>query len=154
MGKQPINTYKNNALLIRGIAAIFWLGFFMAISFMEAPLKFSAPGVTLAQGLQIGRIVFGVLNHLEWVFFIVILATCLIYKPGHFETLLIVCLDVILILETFWLLPALDTKATAIIGGKIVADHGLHWCYIILELIKAPVLSLIGIKSLRKLASH
>jgi hypothetical protein len=64
---------------------------------------------------------------------------------------LIVCVDVVLILETFWLLPALDLRAVSIINGKTVTGHGLHWCYIIMEFIKAPVLLLIGIKSLKKL---
>jgi hypothetical protein len=32
-----------------------WLGMVLAISFLEAPLKFRAPGVTLPIGLAIGR---------------------------------------------------------------------------------------------------
>ena len=44
-------------------AAIFvWLGMVLAISFLEAPLKFRAPGVTLQLGLGIGRLVFRALN--------------------------------------------------------------------------------------------
>jgi hypothetical protein len=35
-----------------------WLGMVLAISFLEAPLKFRAPGITLALGLGIGRLVF------------------------------------------------------------------------------------------------
>lgn len=34
-----------------------WLGMVLAISFLEAPLKFRAPGVTIPLGLGIGRIV-------------------------------------------------------------------------------------------------
>ncbi len=39
-----------------------WLGMVLAISFLEAPLKFRAPGVTLPIGLGIGRLVFLALN--------------------------------------------------------------------------------------------
>ena len=39
-----------------------WLGMVLAISFLEAPLKFRAPGVTLPIGLGIGRLVFPALN--------------------------------------------------------------------------------------------
>jgi hypothetical protein len=39
-----------------------WLGMVLAISFLEAPLKFRAPGVTLPVGLGIGRLVFRALN--------------------------------------------------------------------------------------------
>jgi len=48
-------------------AAFVWLGMVVAISFVEAPLKFRAPGVTLpiGLGLGIGRLVSRALNGLE-----------------------------------------------------------------------------------------
>jgi len=46
-------------------AAFVWLGMVVAISFVEAPLKFRAPGVTLPIGLGIGRLVSRALNGLE-----------------------------------------------------------------------------------------
>jgi len=42
-----------------------WLGMVAAISFIEAPLKFRAPGVSLQIGLGIGRLVFRALNTVE-----------------------------------------------------------------------------------------
>jgi hypothetical protein len=42
-----------------------WLGMVLAISFLEAPLKFRAPGLQLTVGLSIGRIVFRALNVVE-----------------------------------------------------------------------------------------
>jgi len=39
-----------------------WIGFIGAISFMEAWLKFQAPGVTTELGLSIGQLVFKALN--------------------------------------------------------------------------------------------
>ncbi|WP_407690773.1 hypothetical protein [Saccharothrix syringae] len=50
--------------VLAGIACL-WLGMAPAISFPEAPLKFRAPGVTVAIGLGIGRIVFRALNVVE-----------------------------------------------------------------------------------------
>ncbi len=44
-----------------------WLGMVLAISFLEAPLKFRAPNVTLQIGLGIGRLVFRMLNSVEVV---------------------------------------------------------------------------------------
>lgn len=49
-----------------------WLGMVLAISLLEAPLKFRAPGVTLRIGLGIGQLVFRALNACEYVFAIVI----------------------------------------------------------------------------------
>ena len=51
-----------------------WLGMVLAISFLEAPLKFRAPNVTLQIGLGIGRLVFRALNTVEVGFALVIVA--------------------------------------------------------------------------------
>jgi len=55
------------------LASLFlWVGFVGAISFLESWLKFQAPGITIPLGLGIGRLVFGALNKVEWVFAILI----------------------------------------------------------------------------------
>ena len=55
-----------NGYLAVAVAAVFvWLGMVLAISFLEAPLKFRAPGITIQLGLGIGRLVFRALNICE-----------------------------------------------------------------------------------------
>ena len=142
---------RQNVLTIRSITAIFWLGFFMAISFMEAPLKFTAPGISMAQGLQIGRIVFKSLNICEWAFLVIILLTCLMKKTSRYGFYLIAAISIILVLETAWLLPVLDAHAAMVIGGQQPPDHMEHWAYVVLEIIKVPVLLLIGLESIKVL---
>lgn len=44
---------------------VLWFGMVAAISFLEAPLKFQAPGITIPLGLGIGRLVFAALNVAE-----------------------------------------------------------------------------------------
>ena len=139
---------KQQMPVIRGIAGIFWLGFFMAISFMEAPLKFTAPGITVAQGVQIGRIVFGVLNKCEWGFLLIVLSTCLYNRPGALVMFCVFVACIILLAETFWLLPVLDARATQYIAGHQQQDTDMHWWYIILEILKAPTLFIIGWKEI------
>jgi len=57
-------------------AAVFtWLGMVVAISFLEAPLKFRAPGVTVRIGLGIGRLVFRGLNIAEAILAAVLLVS-------------------------------------------------------------------------------
>ena len=64
------------------VAAVFvWLGMLLAISFLEAPLKFRAPGVTLQIGLGIGRLVFRALNACELALAAAVLATFAIAAP-------------------------------------------------------------------------
>ena len=145
---------KENVLAIRSITAIFWLGFFMAISFMEAPLKFTASGISMADGLQIGRILFKALNICEWVFLAIILFTCLLKKASRYGFCLVIAISIILVLETAWLLPILDEHATMVIKNQQPPGHLEHWAYIILEVIKIPVLLLIGLESGKALRDH
>ena len=67
-----------------GIISVFiWVGMIIAISFMEAWLKFRAPGVTLPIGLGIGRLVFGALNRVEWILAVVVTAGMLFGKKKY-----------------------------------------------------------------------
>lgn len=126
------------------VATLLWIGFVSAISFMEAWLKFQAPNVTLTIGLGIGRLVFGMLNKVEWVLALVALVSILLGKKprlaGSDSWLLIAIL--ILATQTIWLLPALDTRAELLIAGKKVPASNLHFYYVGLEVIKVIFLSL------------
>lgn len=140
---------KQTILSIRSKTAIFWLGFFMAISFMEAPLKFTAPNLGLAEGLRIGKIIFGCLNKCEWVFLVIIITTCVFQPASKKGFYLIAIISAILIMETAWLLPKLDANANKIIQGLPSGDYVSHWLYVLCEIIKIPVLLLIGWESSR-----
>lgn len=131
---------------VRRKTAIFWLGFFMAISFMEAPLKFSAPNLSLAEGLQIGKIIFSALNKCEWAFLLIIIITCLFKNISKREFYLIAIISTVLILETAWLLPILDAGAERVIKGQPAGVPLIHWFYIFLEITKIPLLLLIGLE--------
>jgi len=133
---------------LRSFTAIFWLGFFMAISFMEAPLKFTVPGISMAQGVMIGRVIFSALNKIEWLFFIVILAACFFSRPTFLLTVLIGIAGFILLLETSWVLPLLDINAKKLIAGQKTSGNTMHYIYGFLEILKIPVLILIGLQDL------
>jgi uncharacterized membrane protein (DUF485 family) len=55
------------------ICTFLWIGFVCAISFMEAWLKFRAPGISVPLGLGIGRLVFNALNKVELVFALIVI---------------------------------------------------------------------------------
>ena len=57
-------------IIIKVFFPLVWTGMIAGISFLETPLKFRAPGVTLPLGLGIGQLVFRALNKTEWAFFI------------------------------------------------------------------------------------
>ncbi len=123
-----------------------WIGFVCAISFMEAWLKFQAPGVTLPIGLGIGRLVFNALNQIEWVFAIVIVLNFVfrrIRKENNKMVFLVIPL-MILTIQTMELLPILDARAVQVIAGKYTEPSYTHTAYIILEIIKVLSLLIFG----------
>lgn len=125
-----------------------WLGLTLGLSFIEAPIKFQAPGVTLPIGLGIGRLVFGVLCKIELALALLVTA-CLIlteqwksYWP-YFIAIIIVLLD------NLFLLPLLDARAQIIINGDTPPESSLHGIYIGLEVVKLVSLLWMGIKLLK-----
>jgi len=134
------------------IATIFiWAGFVGAISFMESWLKFQAPGITLSLGLGIGKLVFGALNIMEWIFVLLILVEVLIKKRPLFHkgNILFFLVLAIVVLETFWLLPALDHRAELVIVGQKLSESYLHFYYVGFEIIKLVCLLFFGRKLLK-----
>lgn len=122
-----------------GFAAIFfWLGMVGAISFMEAWLKFTAPGITLPLGLGIGRLVFHALNRVELILGIILLTSFFYLKqPLLRKANLFLLLPILILLtQTFWLLPALDMRAEMHIQGQNVPPSNLHFLYIVFEVLK------------------
>jgi hypothetical protein len=108
----------------------------IGISFLEAPVKFTAPSLTLQVGLDVGRHVFGAFNKVEIVFsvlcFVILIAGKLPLKliiAGGAA----VCM---LLLETFWLLPVLDERALKIIAGETPEGPSSHMWYIVFDLVK------------------
>ncbi|MBU3660869.1 MAG: hypothetical protein FGM14_13415 [Flavobacteriales bacterium] len=135
----------NLALTI--IATFLWIGFVGAISFMEAWLKFRAPGVTLPIGLGIGRLVFKALNKVEIVFAFSI-SICILSTESTFVTIEKIIFFIpllILLIQTFWVLPKLDKRAELHIQNQIVPPSKLHFLYVGMELVKIVCLITFGI---------
>ncbi len=129
------------------LAAVFiWIGFVCAISFLEAWLKFRAPGITVPLGLGIGRLVFNALNKVEWVLAIIMIVNIFMSKGWTFTStdLIYFVPLVIVMLQSFWLLPALDIRAELHIQGQHVPSSLLHIYFIIAEVVKVAILFILG----------
>ena len=133
------------------ICTFLWIGFVTGISFLEAPLKFQAPHITLALGLGIGRLVFAALNKVEWVLALAI-AFSLFRQPSGWggKNLLFVVPLLVLLVQTVWLLPALDARAELYIQGVSVPHSYLHVYYVLAEVIKIGCLLTFGLKLFHK----
>lgn len=139
-------TRDMNTVNILSVAIPFiWAGLVAAISFIEASVKFRAPGVTLPIGLSIGKRVFSALNKTEWGCMVVLLF-CLFFRKNIpcSQILLFLLTAVIILLQSFWLLPALDRRAKLIIGGQTPPPSFLHYYYVAGELIKMICLIVFG----------
>ena len=127
-----------------------WFGMVLAISFMEAPLKFQAPGITLPLGLGIGRLVFFALNKMEIVSAALLL---LAFWRGRnntkVETGMLGAVVLILLLETVWLLPVMDARAEMVIAGSEPPFSSMHVVYIVFDALKVIALLTLGIASVR-----
>lgn len=132
------------------IATFLWIGFIAAISFMEAWLKFRAPGVTIPIGLGIGRLVFAALNKVELILSIGILVS--IYYKGfanfYWTQLYLWIPFILVVIQTIWLLPALDARAELHIQAQNIPPSNLHFYYVGMELVKIFCLLIFGLKLL------
>ncbi|MGQ8336295.1 hypothetical protein ACUNWD_07055 [Sunxiuqinia sp. A32] len=131
----------------------FWAGFVSSISFLEAWLKFRADGVTREIGLSIGSLVFTVLNRIElavlsigWGFFYLLYRRNLLKRPALIR--LFGLITIILMSQTFWLLPQLLQRAEQIIAGYEPADSPVHLIFILFEAVKLILLITLSIKVL------
>lgn len=121
------------------VSACVWLGFICAISFMEAWLKFQAPGISIPLGLGIGRLVFAALNRMEWVFAMIIMFHYFSsgYQEIRYWDLSYFIPIMLLIIQTFFWLPALDARAEQHIRGAVMPPSTLHFVYVAAEVCKA-----------------
>ena len=127
-----------------------WFGMVLAISFIEAPLKFQAPGIDLPLGLGIGRLVFFALNKMEIVCAVFLLFACWRGRSNtRLETGSLGLVILILILETVWLLPVLDARAELVITGAEPPFSRMHIVYIVFDAVKLIALMTLGIATAR-----
>ena len=105
-----------SATLSTGVALVFvWLGMVLAISFLEAPLKFQAPGITIPLGLGIGRLVFRALNAVESVLAVTLVVTAAVADDWSRSVIygLIVAVGA-LALQVLAVRPALSRRSGAV----------------------------------------
>jgi hypothetical protein len=122
-----------------------WLGMVLAISFLEAPLKFRAPNVTLQIGLGIGRLVFRALNTVEVVFALVVLAIVVVGPtPARIAAAFSVAVAALAI-QLLAVRPRLTRRSDQVLAGLNAPRSRSHYAYLGLEVVKAAALLAAGI---------
>lgn len=130
--------------LLLVLALFVWAGLVAGISFLEAPLKFTAPNITVPLGLGIGRIVFAAVNKAELGLAALAAGSALYLRVPARVSFALAVVGSILLLQTLWLLPVLDARAQALLAGHPAPPNSLHLLYIGLEVVKLLGLLLAG----------
>jgi hypothetical protein len=122
-----------------------WLGMVLAISFLETPLKFRAPEVTLQIGLGIGRLIFRALNVAEVVFASALLVAIAIDHPPERVVTSVMAAIVILMVQITAVRPLLTGRSDRVLAGEEVPRSVGHYGYIALEVAKVIALLTSGV---------
>lgn len=139
-----------NAGVAVAVAVVFsWLGIVVAISFIETPLKFRVPGVTLQIGLSIGRSVFKAVNSVEGILAVTALAA-LIIGSGPLPALIAVAVAAAaLAAQLLGVRPRLVRRSDAVLNnpdpGATATRSRAHYAYVALELVKVIALLVGGV---------
>jgi hypothetical protein len=126
-----------------------WFGMTAGISLLATPARFTAPTVTRATALDVGRVVFAALNKAELVALIILLIV--VRTSGRARSWWAVCgvLALMMLLQSVWLLPALTERTALIVAGIEPAPSALHGIYASVELAKLALLAGSGFYALK-----
>jgi hypothetical protein len=137
---------NSTAAATAGAVTFTWLGMVLAISFLEAPLKFRAPGVTVPIGLGIGRLVFRALNLVEAVLAAVVVAAVAAGDPTAGVVVGTVVAVAVLNVQLALVRPALTRRSDMVLaGGQDLPRSRGHLVYVACELVKVAALLGLGV---------
>lgn len=125
--------------------AFVWLGMVLAISFLEAPLKFRAPNVTRQIGLGIGRLVFRALNSIEVTFAIVLAVVMLAKPPPAGVIAAFLTAFAMLAAQLLAVRPFLNRRSAKVLAGLNAPRSRGHYAYVGLEAVKVIALVVAGV---------
>ena len=134
----------NPPLAVATAVTFVWLGMVLAISFLETPLKFRAPEVTLPVGLGIGRVVFRALNAVEAALAVVLTIAGLLGSATSRGVAVGAVAVVILMVQVVVVRPALARRSDRVLAGEDPPRSRGHYAYIGLEVGKVIALLTTG----------
>jgi len=126
-----------------------WVGMVLAISFLEAPLKFRAPGITIPLGVGIGRLVFRALNAIELALAAAISVAVLAgdaRTSGIWAALAVAWIA--LAAKAGVVRPLMDRRARRVVAGEDAGPSRMHLWYVGLELVTVAAVGTLGVLSL------
>lgn len=135
-------------MTVAAAVAFIWLGLVLGISFLEAPLKFRAPGVTLQVGLGIGRLVFAALNRVEVLLAAAVWVALLLGHRSVVSSAMAGAVVLVLIVQLVAVRPALTRRSDRVLAGEEGPRSHAHLVYVGLEVVKVAGLAGLGVTAL------
>lgn len=136
------------------VITLVWLSFVVAISFIEAPAKFTALKIPnpptevtpeLKDALRIGHTVMHKLNRIEWVCcafsWILLLRIRTVRTWG--SLVLLGAATAVLAFQTWGLYPPLDERTLVVIAGTLPPQSWHHLGFVISEVVKVLLLGVL-----------
>ena len=134
-----------SSLLSLSVAVTFvWLGMVLAISFLEAPLKFRVPEVTIRIGLAIGRRVFRALNVVELILAAALALAISIDAPTTGIATSATAAILVLLAQVVVVRPVLTRRSDRVLAGEDAPRSAAHYWYVALEAVKVVALVTTG----------
>jgi len=132
-----------------GVVALIWVGMLLGVSFLATPAKFLAPSLALSVALDVGRHTFAIFSIVEVLGAVVLLLCSIASRSGRYPVFAALLVGGLVAAQFVWLLPALDARVEIILQGGVPDSSGLHTLYIIMEVGKVALLSLVAWSSFR-----
>lgn len=126
---------------LRPVIPAVWLGLLVALAFVETPLKFLAPGMTLDLALGLGRIVLTAADVAGAAFLIAITVLALIRpRVGTPVRWILGGLWLVLVVQVAIIRPLLNTRTDLVLAGIDPGESSLHIVYIVADVLLAILL--------------
>ncbi len=119
-----------------------WAGLVCGVSFIATPAKFLTPNVARPQLFDVGRYVFHASSLAQWGLAALVMALLIAAKPGRLVTLACLAAAACLALQSFWLLPALDSHIDLILANRPAPATIHHAVFAVVEVGKVLALLL------------
>lgn len=112
--------------------ALVWAGMLVGVSFVATPVKFAAPGLSLAVALEVGHVTFRLFSRIEWALAAGLLLASA-WTARRRLPVLAGLLAALVALQAVWLLPVLDARVAAVVAGTPLPPTSHHTYYAVAE---------------------
>jgi hypothetical protein len=130
-----------------------WAGLLVGVSFIATPAMFRAPSLTLPVALDVGRTTFARWNAIEWLLLGMMALAMVFTRPSAFAVAATGVLDILFLIQSMILLPALNNRVATIIARKKPAPASDRLLYITIDVLKLCILAAVVWKQAGRIMS-